>query len=67
MYETYNFLIKHIEKNISPKDLYENYIKILTMFSPIIPHFTSECLVDIGFKEKIVWPEIDKNYLTDEN
>ena len=37
------------------------------MFSPIIPHFTSECLVDIGFKEKIVWPEIDKNYLTDEN
>ncbi len=66
MYETYNFLIKHIEKNISPKDLYENYIKILTMFSPIIPHFTSECLVDIGFKEKIVWPEIDKNYLTDE-
>ena len=67
MYETYNFLIKHVEKNISSKDLYENYIKILTMFSPIIPHFTSECLVDIEFKEKIVWPEIDKNYLTDEN
>ena len=48
MYETYNFLIKHIEKDINSKDLLDNYKKILTIFSPIIPHLTSECLHDIG-------------------
>ena len=48
MYETYNFLIKHIEKDINSKDLLDNYKKILTIFSPIIPHLTSECLLDIG-------------------
>ena len=29
IYEIYNFLIKEIEKNISSKDLKENYKKIL--------------------------------------
>ena len=36
------------------------------MFSPVIPHLTSECLTDIGFKEKLNWPIINKNYLQDE-
>ena len=63
MYETYNFLIKHIEKNINTKNLLENYIKILTVFSPIIPHFASECLLDLGHKKKLIWPSVNKNYL----
>ena len=52
MYETYNFLIKHIEKDINPKDLLDNYKKILTVFSPIIPHLINECMLDIRFKRK---------------
>ncbi len=67
MYETYNFLIKHIEKNINQKDLLENYQKILTVFSPIIPHLTNECLVDIGSDQKLKWPIVDKEYLKNEN
>lgn len=67
MYETYNFLIKHLEKDINTNNLLENYGKILTVFSPIIPHFTSECILDLDFKEKLIWPKINKNYLKNEN
>ena len=67
MYETYNFLIKHIEKNINQKNLLENYQKILTVFSPIIPHLTNECLVDIGFYQKLKWPIVNEDYLKNEN
>jgi len=67
MYETYNFLIKHIEKKINSKDLSENYKKILTIFSPVIPHFTSECMLDLGFNEKLNWPKVNNNYLKSEN
>ena len=63
MHETYNFLIKHIENNINTKNLLENYIKILTTFSPIIPHLANECLLDIGYKQKLNWPIINKDYL----
>ena len=67
MYQTYNFLIKHIEKNINLKDLLENYIKILTMFSPIIPHFACECFSDLRFKDKTNWPVVNVNYLEKES
>ena len=67
MYETYNFLIKHIEKDINSKDLLDNYKKILTIFSPIIPHLTSECLYDIGAKQNLNWPSVNQEYLKNEN
>ena len=47
--------------------MFENYIKILTVFSPIIPHFTSECLLDLNVNKKLNWPLINKEYLKDEN
>ncbi len=67
MYETYNFLIKYIEKNINPKNLLENYKKILITFSPIIPHFTNECLQDVDAEKKLNWPIINKDYLKNED
>jgi len=67
MYEAYNFLIKHMEKNINPKELLKNYKKILTIFSPIIPHLTSECLLDIGSDQKLNWPLVNKDHLKNEN
>ena len=67
MYETYNFLIKHIEKDINSKDLYDNYKKILTIFSPIIPHLASECLYDIGTNQNLNWPTVNQKYLKNEN
>ena len=65
MHEVYNFLIKHIEKKINKKILLENYIKILTIFSPIIPHLTSECLENLNIKEKLKWPEYKENNYRD--
>ena len=67
MYKTYNFLIKHIEKDINSKDLLDNYKKILTLFSPIIPHLTSECLYDIGANQNLNWPSVNHEYLKNEN
>ena len=35
MYETYNFLIKKINMPLNGQKLKENYIKILSVFSPV--------------------------------
>ena len=43
--------------------LKENYIKILSTFSPIIPHFTSECFEDMNLETFQKWPLIDKKFL----
>ena len=67
MYETYNFLNKYIEKKINSKDMLDNYKKILTSFSPIIPHLTSECLKDIGNEEELIWPSVNEDYLKNES
>ena len=66
MYETYNYLINYIKENKNLKNLEDNYKKILICFSPVIPHFAHECLVDLGFKKNISWPKYDENLLDDE-
>jgi leucyl-tRNA synthetase len=63
MYKTYNFLKKEINQPLNNKSLLENYKKILSVFSPIIPHFTSECLTDLGKEPFQEWPLIDKKML----
>ena len=63
MYETYNFLKKEVNKPLNSKLLIENYKKILSVFSPIIPHFTSECLAELGEKSFQEWPSVDKKIL----
>ena len=63
IYETYNFLNKEVEKKIDAKKLKENYIKILILFSPAIPHFSSECFEDLGYNDEINWPKADMNFV----
>ena len=36
------------------------YEKILKIITPIIPHFTNECLDELKIKEKNKWPTVDK-------
>ena len=67
MYETYNYLYNKIRRNNNLINLIENYKKILICFSPIIPHFTNECLNDMGISEKPKWPEYDSSILKKEN
>ena len=66
MYETYNFLINYIKINKNIKNLESNYKKILTCFFPVIPHFTSECLNDLGALENLSWPEYQKDLLEED-
>ena len=35
--------------------------------SPIIPHFSNECLSQINSEEKMIWPEIIDNFLIKNN
>ena len=66
IYETYNFLTKEVEKKLDSKNLEENYKKILTLFSPAIPHFVSECLEDLTIEDKIYWPNAEEKYLNED-
>ncbi len=66
-YETYNFMIKELDKPFNKKNLLENYKKILYLMTPLIPHFTSECLQDLKDTDEKKWPKADKRFLTKEN
>ncbi len=66
MYETYNFLIKYIRQNANASNLKDNYKKILICFSPIIPHFASECLSEFTEIQNLKWPEYDETLLEKE-
>ena len=66
LHEMYSFLFKQIDKNYSKKTLIENYQNILILMSPIIPHFSNECLEIIKIKDKITWPKHIKK-LTEED
>ena len=66
MYETYNFLTNYIKTNSNSENLEVSYKKILICFSPIIPHFTNECLLSLSYKNNIEWPAYDKTKLEDD-
>ncbi len=66
MYETYNYLTSYIKQNKNLKNLKENYKKILICFSPVIPHFTSECFEDLDITYDITWPEYDQTKIETE-
>ena len=66
IYEAYNFLNKKIDEKIDSNELKDNYKKILTIMSPIIPHFTSECLKDLNLETFQKWPEVDKKFLEED-
>ena len=67
LYETYNFLIKFVKKPIDKNNLIKNYIEILKIMSPIVPHFANECLEDLGQKGEISWPKVNEKYLIKED
>jgi len=65
LHEMYNFMSKSIEAFNQDSKLKENYIKILYLLSPILPHFASECLEDLGIKNENLWPIANTKYLKD--
>ena len=64
LHEIYNFLSKINKSEISSlKNFKENYVKILIIMNPILPHLISECLSNLSVKNTMIWPEIDEKYL----
>ncbi len=63
LHEMYSFLFKKLNNKYSKKTLVENYQKILILMSPVIPHFTNECLEIIKIKDKIIWPKYNENLI----
>jgi len=63
LYEAYNFFNQKLNSSIKKKSLLDNYTKFLTVISPIIPHFSSECLNDLKLNSFQKWPEVDKNLI----
>ena len=69
LHEIYSALNKVLDNKIDKNSLIENYQKILIVMSPIIPHFTSECLETLESKDIAslnLWPKINKNILIED-
>ena len=54
-------------EKISADNLKNNYYKVLIAMMPVIPHFTSECINELGLFEDLKWPKIDNKNLLEEN
>ena len=67
LHEIYNFLSKQITFQIKKEILKKNYVNILILMSPIIPHFAQECLESLNIKKKINWPVAEEQYLKEDN
>jgi leucyl-tRNA synthetase len=66
-HETYSALNKIIFNKIEKKKLIENYKKILSVMSPVIPHFASECMEILNVKtDKVYWPKVNETYLVED-
>jgi leucyl-tRNA synthetase len=63
LHEMHSNLIKTIKKKYTKKTIVENYIKILSVINPIIPHFSLECLKKIDEKSIPLWPDYDEKLL----
>ena len=63
LHEAYNFFNKVSGEKTINRNLQENYIKILTLMLPIIPHIANECLNEVSDNTRYAWPKIDNKYL----
>jgi leucyl-tRNA synthetase len=67
LHEIYNFLNKSIKKKIDKNNFINNYIKILKLIFPVVPHLSSECLDTLSENKKIEWPKIEEKFLRNES
>jgi len=67
IHKIYTFYNQQINKKDWGSNFYENYINILKVINPILPHFSNECLEQLKQKvDEIKWPKINKKYLKEE-
>ncbi len=67
IHKIHSFLNQHTNKEDWGINFHKNYINILKIINPIIPHFSNECLEKLKIStEAIGWPEVDQKYLEQE-
>ena len=66
-HEIYSFFRKIAETEKNYKNLIHSFKKILIIMSPVIPHFTSDCLEKLNYTNKLQWPVVDKKYLNEDS
>ena len=63
-HEIYNFFNKIlIQNNFSNTELKNNFIKILKIMQPVLPHMISECLTNFKQDHASDWPKLDSKFL----
>ena len=62
LHEMYSFMYKQIQEPYTKITLIENYQKILIAMTPIIPHFSNECLNVLDMQDS-KWPKYDETIL----
>jgi leucyl-tRNA synthetase len=67
LHETYSALNKIIINKIEKKKLIDNYQKILIAISPVIPHFSNECMEILNIQEDQSWPRVEEKFLLEQN
>jgi len=67
LHENYTALNKIILNKIEKEKLVKNYKKILVVISPIIPHFSKECMEMINIKENLLWPKVEEKFLLEDD
>ena len=65
LHEIYNFYSQVCKNECI--NLSVNYKKILKIILPVLPHFASECLDELGASSDIKWPIVDQDYLKSTN
>ncbi len=65
LHEMYSFMYKQIQEPYTKTTLLENYKKILIVMTPIVPHFSNECLEALNIKDA-KWPEYDETILKED-
>ena len=66
LYEAYNFFNQKLNNSVNKNTLLDSYTKFLSIISPVIPHFASECLTDLKLNSFQKWPEVDRNLIKNE-
>ena len=67
VYKIYTFYNKQIDKDDWGSNFNKNYVNILKIINPIIPHFSSECLEKLNHSVMdMQWPTTYKKYLEEE-
>jgi len=62
LHEMYSFMHRQIQEPYTKITLIENYKKILIVMTPIVPHFSTECLDVLDIKDS-KWPKYDESIL----